>query len=383
MSIFYKHQVFEGNAEVQDMAVSTDGTMLVIGRPDLSSVSIYEKLATVPTFDVPVSLDMPERRNFGYAVALSGDLNTIAVGYSEIAVEDTYMAPEFTHVVMFIRNDLGNWIEDGEVSVGLNGVTPDTIRLSFDGLTLTVGGSDLVYTLIKDPVNGDVLDTEDLPLTAQLFERSLADPWHAVKAVRAGNIDGLQQAFGGNAWTVNNVAGAVDEMMVSTEWRHGPVAGCRMYRVTKKAGIWTAPVLDVSAMGSDIVMSDDMTVMIVSVTSNVPQAGLFHMYARTPGGAWSVPTVILKPPLADDLLFALNLGMSSDGLWQSATARHYDAPSGNVYVYKAGVYNGRIVTGDVTRTSFGKITRLPSLPQPVVYVSDGSNVNQYTTVLPL
>ncbi|RZJ17428.1 MAG: integrin [Haliea sp.] len=260
---------------------------------------------------------------FGYAVALSGDGNTLAVGAvgegsNAIGINgdgSDNSAPVSGAVYIYIRS-AGTWSQQAYVKASNSAAGDafgDSVALSADGSTLAVGA-------IGQGGDGAVY----------VFTRS-AGNWNQQAYVKASNVT---STFG------NSVALSADGgTMAVGAWHEGDQAGPTTifsgaaYVFTRTAGVWTQQAYLKASntgafdqFGSSVALSNDGNTLAVGAfgersnatgingdqtNNSTPQAGAVYVFTRS-AGTWSQQAYV-KASRSGPKHFGGSVALSADG----------------------------------------------------------------------
>jgi len=359
---------------VTDIAVSLDGSLMLVGDAAVGTVHVYDYGPT--GYTLTEKLHPPGIRNFGYALGISPDNTTIIIGSSVALIGDQVLSPERAFATILER-PLGAlfFMESAFIDVGLNGLTPACYSFSADGLTLSIAAARLQGEVFMFE-GEETAVTGDDPLSVQIYKYGLAAGWAIEKEYVVGNMDNLRQAYGGTAWL--DPLGT--SIWMTTNWGWGAGSGTRLHRAEMVSGFWAPPVLVVPDIGDTIVYSTTPTTMLYSDTSRVPGLGCaYTLPLPPPMGA--LPALLPKPAGADPLMYAKNVAISPDGALIATTSRREDAITGNIHITRGGTYLGAIWVRNVKETDYGEIIRLVNTPLGYrVITNEGASVNIYECV---
>ena len=300
---------------------------------------------------------------FGYAVALSSDGNTLAVGAPTQDTAGTDAGIAF----VFARTGT-TWSQQTVVSAA----TPDVNDWFGSALALSASGDTLAVGAFHDDGSSNALTDTG---AVYIFER-VGTSWSVGATLRETNQDpsdefGYSIAFAddttlaigapnedsdGTAQTNNAVpeAGAVFVFV-----RSGPGWMPQGYlkAATPTAGDFVGKQVSISTSGSAVLAAaagDD------SVLSN---SGAAYVYTRS-GTTWSAPTQLKATTPKDDGQFGATVALSGDGLHCAIGAPVEDgaaADTGAAYLYD-GTTSDRTLTGPspTTGDQFGGAVALSS-----------------------
>jgi len=347
------------NTEAGDLfgisiALSADGDTLAVGAPLESSGAIFSGAAYVFTRSAGVwsqqgfvkASNAGAGDNFGTAVALSGDGNTLAVG---AVVEDSSATgvngtpdngtPDSGAVYVFTRS-AGVWSQQAFVKASNTGMGDEfgvSVALSGDGNTLAVGA------IFEDSSTVGVNGTPDEGAAdsgaVYVFTRS-AGVWSQQAFVKASNTGagdgfGFSVALSGDGDTL--AVGAPQEDSSTTGVNSTPNEGAAssgaVYVFTRGAGVWSQQAYVKASksrtndqFGHSVALSGDGSTLVVgaplepSSTTGVnstpdelaTSSGAAYVFSRS-AGVWSQQAYIKAPNTGAIDLFGWSVAVSGDG----------------------------------------------------------------------
>jgi hypothetical protein len=281
--------------------------------------------------------------NFGSAVALSADGNTLAVGAERTADAVT---PYSGSVLVYTRSG-SDWV--GPVTLKATNADDfdsfgDAVALSADGNTLVVGAP------YEASGNGTPLDNS-VPGAgaAYIFIRSAGGTWSQAAYLKSAETPSTYENFG------ESVALSPDGTVaaVGIPYRTiptGPIGSAGVvYLFASTGGIWTrtgpitAPTPSASAnFGYSIALSNEGATLAVGAWQEdvgaLQSAGSAFVYARS-GGNWSHSQTIVADVPVEYGRFGASVSIAHDGSRLAVGAPYENLPPFNVgdpTLYSAG-----------------------------------------------
>lgn len=316
----------------RDVAISDDGTTLVVGAPFEASASpgidadqeddTAESAGAVYVF-VRVGAEWSQQayvkasdpaagNNFGRKVAVSADGNTLAVGASEEGAQD------HGAVYMFVRDGV-TWSQQMYLvssNIDFDDKFGSDVALSDDGDTLAVGA--VGEASIATGIDGDEAD-DSAPFAGAVyvFERDGGE-WSQQAYVKASNT-GEDDEFGesvalsadGNTLAVGARGEALDAGAVYVFARDGATWSHEAYVKASNAG-------EQDNFGWMVALSDDGETMAVgahledSQDNAATDAGAVYVFRRE-GGSWSEQAYVKASNTGAGDQFGYSVALSSDG----------------------------------------------------------------------
>lgn len=364
------------NGNQQDDSASDSGAVYVFVRAGNSwSQQAYIKPSNTQTSD-----------KFGFALALSGDGNTLAVSAT---LEDSNArgingtqadnsADSAGAVYVFVRNGT-RWLQQAYVKAS-NADTGDqfgwSVALSHDGSTLAVGAQSEAGAATG--VNGDQADNSAADAGAVYVFARTGTSWTQQAYVKPSNAQGgdrfgFSLTLSGDGNTL--AAGSYDEDGSATgvngvSDEGAPNSGAA-YVFVRRGAAWAqeayvkqSTTVRNSAFGSAVALSGDGATLAVgavdetnltrgidgdqsSTQNNAVSAGAIYVFGRTDGG-WRQQAYVKSFNIGPTDLFGIRLALSADGSvlaagapGQSGGGRGFNAnpedftapESGAVYVF--------------------------------------------------
>lgn len=297
-----------GDAFGMSVATSADGTTLAVGAPmedgnatapDTGTVRVYVRAGATWSLQATLTaLNAEASDQFGAAIALSADGNTLAVGApfeggdrNSTLQAFNNNAPRAGAVYVFTRDAVGSWNRQHAYLKASNaeGAPPGNttegdqfgtaLRLSQDGTTLVVGAigedGDIHSTVIAANANADATNNFAL------------DAGAAYVFTRTGNNAWTQRAYlkASNAQTTDQFAAGV---AISTD---GSTIAIGAYQEDGDAANTGDPTTD---------------------NDNLQNAGAAYVFARH-GDAWEQQSYLKSPHAVRVALFGWSLALSASG----------------------------------------------------------------------
>ncbi len=347
------------------LALSADGNTLAVGSPledgsantingaddngrdNCGAVYLFERTGdswSQHAYVKPSTNDVDDQ--FGYAVALSGDGNTLAVGAPTVGSSDTGAAYIFT------RSGT-TWSQQAMVVADL----PDDNDWFGASLALSAVGDRLAIGAFQDDgVGNAVMDTG----AVYVFDRN-GTTWNLAATLRETNQDvadnfGYSVAFAdGNTLAI----GAPNEDGDGTAQTNNSVPEAGAVFVFIRSGLaWipqgylkaTTPVSG-DFVGKQVSMSSNGNAVLAAAAGDdavLSNSGAAYVFTRA-GTTWSAPTQLKATTPTDDGQFGATVALSGDGLHCAIGAPVEDGPSVDTGI--AYLYDGTTNDGTMTAPS--------------------------------
>jgi hypothetical protein len=329
--------------------LSRDGNTLAVGayKVNAKGVYIYIRNATGWTQQTYLGGD------FGNAVALSDDGNTLAIG----AEDDAGIAVRSGAVFVYVRSG-GNWTRQAYVkasNLGENDLFGHSVALSGDGNTLAAGAHLEDSRPGGDPGNPGPSDDSG---AAYVFSRN-AGVWTQQAFVKAPFVpDSNSQWEDHFGWSLALSANG-DTLAVGAIHDITQGGGGAGYIYTRGAGTWSyqtsVSVPDTREFGYSIALSDDGNTLAVG--EGFTEGGA-HVFVRS-ADTWTRQASLQASNLESHDRFGYAVALSGDGNILAVGAYEEDSAvtgingdktdnssreSGAVYVYtrSSGVWGGEV-----------------------------------------
>lgn len=347
------------------VAMSADGNTLVVGAPSEASnatginadgqgnnsvpgagaVYVFTRNGGAWSQQAYIKASNTETGDlFGYAVAVSADGNTLAVGApgensSAMANETNNDADDAGAVYVYTRN--GNaWMQQAYVKAsnpGLDDQFGEAVAMSADGNTLVVGAPQEDSNAMADEANNDAGDAG----AAYVYVRS-GNVWMQQAYVKAANIGagdrfGSAVAVSGEGLTLAVGAHGEDSAAQNNPADNSASDAGAVYVYTRSSAVWTQqsyvkasnPGMD-DRFGWGVAMGADGAILAVGargesssatginpldgeVNNNAVSAGAVYVYTRS-GGAWAQQVYIKASNAEAGDRFGSAVALSGDGL---------------------------------------------------------------------
>jgi hypothetical protein len=336
-----------GDNTISIVVTAEDGTTtrtytIVVTRPPSGAQEAYIKASNTDSGDI-----------FGYAVALSGDGNTLAVGATYEDSNATGLNGDQANndvrdagaVYVFTRDSGGSWTQQAYIKASNTGWDDQfgwSVALSGDGNTLVAGA--IGESSAATGVNGTQADNSASYAGAvYVFTRDTGGVWTQQAYVKASNTDAFDAfgssvalSAGGNILAV----GAVGEDSAATGVNGHPAgdasASGAVYVFTRDSGsVWTQQVyvkasntdvsdnfgwsVDLSGDGSTLAVgaiNEDSAAIGVNgnqANDSVRDSGAAYVFTRDSGGVWTQQAYVKASNTDVADFFGWSVALSGDG----------------------------------------------------------------------
>lgn len=368
----YFGRVVALSADGQTLAVGAnyeDGASPLIDGPDnndatvAGAVYIYRRIGSTWTFEAYVKANNPGTNDeFGYAIALSADGNTLAVGARDedgsgsgvnIAEDD---AGDDCGAVYMYRRVGSTWSFDAYIKANNTGNGDEfgaALALSGDGTVLAVGAhlEDSSSTRVDGASNEDAMDSG----AVYVYRRGLtgAGLWRFEAFIKAGETSAFDEFGGALALNGDGTFLAVgarleDSNTTGVNPAHNELAtGSGAVWVYEHVGAWTlnafikAPNTGAEdEFGVSVALSTEGDVLAIGASredsggngvgvafdESAVDSGAAYLYRRS-GSRWEFASFIKSPNSDAGDLFGGSIALSGDGFSLLVGATHEDGGS--------------------------------------------------------
>ncbi|HTU39262.1 MAG TPA: hypothetical protein VMF35_14790 [Acidimicrobiales bacterium] len=299
----------------QVLAISADGTTAVVGGPapevggpgtayvvHAPSEGSWSNAYVVATLENPYA--GPDPADFGSAVAISGDGDTVLVGDPQASSADG--AAYVYHV-----NSESSWSGDVAPAVAL----VDDQGTSGDAFGFAVGlSSDGTTAFVSSPDAGDRLGD------VQVFHASNADAWSGAPTAVATLTDAAESgtsSFGESIALSGDGSTALvgDSGMRSAYVFHTPNESSWSNTTSPTAALTPPNGTTAATFGASVALSSDGDTAAVGSRSEFPQGSVyvFHSSGEAQWVTSSEPAATLSDPNASGTIFGSAVAVSSNG----------------------------------------------------------------------
>ena len=382
LSISRDGALLAGGAHFEDStATGVNGNQADNGADNSGAAYVFARAGTAWRQQAYLKASNTQRNDqFGFAVALSGDGNTLAVtaNFEDSAAtgvngnQADNSAEDSGAVYVFTRNG-ATWAQQAYIKSSNTGVEDRfgfSVALSDDGSTLAVGA--INEDSVATGINGNQADNSAQASGAVYLFTRRGTAWSQDTYVKASNTQ-AGDLFGfcvtlssdGNTLGVCGYDEDSSAQGINGDQASNAAAGSgAAYVFARSGGAWAQQayvkasntVLQ-SAFGSAIVLSGDGNTLVVCAVDEdgvapgvgaaqwqadrspetrtriaEASAGAVYVYART-GGAWAFQSYIKSSNIQANDQFGLRLAISQDGNVLAAGAPLQGEESGAVYVF--------------------------------------------------
>ena len=365
-----------------DVDCSDDGTRVIIGAYNADEGGANRGQAFVFDLDgsswVKLGNTLQGTQNdeyLGYAVAISGDGNYIAVGnpyYNDSSTADVGRYGVFylsgaTWTILPDSGALTSTLQNYFLGTATSELAGFSLSLSHDGKTIVAGyrgnvsgaGSDAGQIRVHTYVNGAWTQKGQALNGLESGDR-LGD---SIDMSSDGNY-----LIAGSAYRANKQAYVYDYNSSSSEW-------------VKRTTLSHPNPTDASFYGVSVAISDDGNTVAVGASSDdVDGTDFGRAYVYTwSGSAWSSPTILSNPQPTTGDTFGSVVSISGDGtrLIVAAAREHAGfTDNGQVYTYEyyGGSWQLRQPMASIGAVGLGNDTRLGEFADGCMISRDGSTI---------